>query len=62
MVVQKKNNYAESLKTKFATYEKLSIVNEDNVSSQQLQNARKELRGTKKIVLEKNTLMKFVIT
>jgi len=61
MVIQKKINYAEKLKSKFSMYEKMFIVNADDVSSQQLQNVRKELRGTAEIVLGKNTMMKFVI-
>lgn len=61
MVVQKKVNYAEKLKVKFSMYEKIFIVNADNVSSQQMQNVRKELRGTAEIMLGKNTMMKFVI-
>ena len=62
MVLQKKIDYSVKLQSRFESYDKIFIVNADNVSSQQLQDVRKKLRGVADIVLGKNTMMKFVIT
>lgn len=49
------------MKTLLSSYQKLFVVEVDNVGSQQLQNTRQALRGTAEILMGKNTMMRKII-
>jgi large subunit ribosomal protein LP0 len=57
----KKITYAEKMKYMLNTYTKMFVVQVDNVGSQQLNQTRKEMRGTAEILMGKNTLMRKVL-
>lgn len=44
-----------------ATYTKVFVVEVDNVGSQQMNQTRKEMRGTAEILMGKNTLMRKIL-
>ena len=55
---ERKAEYFERMKELLGTYNKLFIVEVDNVGSKQLQFTRKGLRGTAEILMGKNTMMR----
>jgi len=58
---ERKAEYFERMKGLLDTYQKLFIVEVDNVGSKQLQNTRAGLRGTAEILMGKNTMMRKII-
>jgi len=56
----KKAEYFEKMERCLTTYNKVFVVQVDNVGSQQLQVTRKQMRGTAEILMGKNTLMRKV--
>jgi large subunit ribosomal protein LP0 len=58
---ERKTEYFERMKNLLDKYQKLFIVEVDNVGSQQLQNTRAGLRGTAEILMGKNTMMRKII-
>lgn len=58
---EKKVEYFGRMKTLLSSYQKLFVVEVDNVGSQQLQNTRQALRGTAEILMGKNTMMRKII-
>lgn len=58
----KKKEYFEKMTRMLSTYEKVFVVNVDNVGSQQMNQTRKEMRGLAEILMGKNTLMRKVLS
>lgn len=58
---ERKAEYFERMKLLLDSYQKLFIVEVDNVGSFQLQNTRQGLRGTAEILMGKNTMMRKII-
>lgn len=58
---EKKISYAEKMKTLLNTYNKVFVVEVDNVGSQQMNQTRKQMRGVAEILMGKNTLMRKVL-
>jgi len=56
----KKADYFEKMDRCLSSYNKVFVVQVDNVGSQQLQVTRKQMRGTAEILMGKNTLMRKV--
>jgi len=56
----KKIEYFKKMETLLDTYNKVFVVQVDNVGSQQMQITRKQMRGTAEILMGKNTLMRKV--
>lgn len=57
-ISEKKSEYFAKLKEYLATYKSLFLVGVDNVSSQQLHEVRRELRGRATILMGKNTMVR----
>jgi large subunit ribosomal protein LP0 len=57
---EKKKVFFERMNRLLATYNKVFVVQVDNVGSQQMQLTRKQMRGTAEILMGKNTLMRKV--
>jgi large subunit ribosomal protein LP0 len=57
----KKVSYAEKMKVMLGTYQKVFVVDVDNVGSQQMNMTRKQMRGTAEVLMGKNTLMRKVL-
>lgn len=58
---ERKAEYFERMKLLLDSYQKLFIVEVDNVGSLQLQNTRQGLRGTAEVLMGKNTMMRKII-
>lgn len=58
IISEKKSEYFAKLKEYLATYKSLFLVGVDNVSSQQLHEIRRELRGRATILMGKNTMVR----
>jgi len=58
---EKKKEYFEKMTRMLSTYDKVFVVNVDNVGSQQMNSTRKVMRGKAEILMGKNTLMKKVL-
>jgi len=59
--LQRKQEYFEKLLGLLEKYEKLLVVNADNVGSHHMQNIRKNLRGKAEVLMGKNTMIRKVI-
>jgi len=57
----KKKEYFVKMKRMLTSYEKVFVVCVDNVGSQQMNQTRRELRGTAEVLMGKNTMMKKVL-
>lgn len=57
----KKAEYFEKMTRMLNTYEKVFVVEVDNVGSQQMNQTRREMRGLGEILMGKNTLMRKVL-
>lgn len=55
---ERKQEYFDKFRGYLDTYQKCFIVEVDNVGSKQLQDTRKELRGTAEVLMGKNTMMR----
>jgi large subunit ribosomal protein LP0 len=59
--LQRKQEYFEKLLSLLEKYEKLLVVNADNVGSHHMQTIRKNLRGKAEVLMGKNTMIRKVI-
>jgi large subunit ribosomal protein LP0 len=58
---EKKNEYFKKMTSLLSTYNKVFVVEVDNVGSQQLNDTRRQMRGKAEILMGKNTLMRKVL-
>lgn len=58
---QRKTAYKEQVEGLLKTYSKVLIVDADNVTSQQMHEVRRSLRGKAVLLMGKNTLIRFII-
>lgn len=59
---ERKAEYFDKMKELLSSYQKLFVVEIDNVGSMQLQMTRKALRGKAEVLMGKNTMMRKVIS